>query len=265
MHSALRIVFLLVALTGLLPAHADEIYTIDLHHRRAEEIMPVIRPLLSPQDALSGRGDVLILRSSDATYQRVLSLVNKLDSKVQSLIVSVSRLSDIQRQRQAIGAQGNIELGPDANVRIGERDEPGVQIQAGASRHRQSETGEQTVRVIEGQPAFIAIGQTVPYTQYSYGQQTVTERPVNRGFSVVAHVHGQQVQVAISPIHERLQRGGTIAHESAQTVVSGRLGEWIPIAGSSESTSNSSRGTLSAGSSSGNQLLDYAVKVEVAH
>lgn len=98
--------------------------------------------------------------------------------------------------------------------------------------------GLMQVQAIEGKPALIQVGQTVPITSTgtdSYGElQSYTEhRNVTQGFYATAHLDGDTVQVAISSNNDRIssERADVVNVQSTDTTVIGRLGEWITVAG----------------------------------
>ena len=98
--------------------------------------------------------------------------------------------------------------------------------------------GLMQVQAVEGKPALIQVGQSVPVTSTSPdgygGAQSYTEyRNVTQGFYATASVDGETVQVAISTNNDRIssERADVVNVQSTDTTVSGRLGEWITVAG----------------------------------
>ncbi|EXF45616.1 type II and III secretion system family protein [Pseudomonas sp. BAY1663] len=86
-----------------------------------------------------------------------------------------------------------------------------------------------------------------------------------RGFYATATVHGDRVQITISSTRDRLSqnRSGVIDTQSADTRVSGRVGEWISIGGVSENASSQQDGTLRRYSTQGSQDVSMRLKVDV--
>jgi hypothetical protein len=89
---------LLVALIAVLaPAgvSAEKMRVIQLKHRPAGEIIPLIRPLLGPEDALSGTDYRLIVRASDRNLKDIEHLLAQLDVAQRQLRITVEqRIAD---------------------------------------------------------------------------------------------------------------------------------------------------------------------------
>ena len=130
--------------------------------------------------------------------------------------------------------------------------------------------GTQQVQTSEGYPALIQVGQSVPITTRSrdaYGQvyNNTEYRNVTQGFYVTASLAGDIVHLDISSNRDRVsqQQPGVIDIQQADTRVSGRVGEWISIGGSSEQSQADSSGTLRRYSTEGRGDMSMRVKVEV--
>lgn len=101
---------------------------------------------------------------------------------------------------------------------------------------------------LEGQPAFIATGQMVPYYAgpwYLYGRG-VSFQELQQGFYAVPRVRGDRVTLDIQPRSDRLAPGnsGAIDRQTVVTTVSGRLGEWITLAGTDHRMAQERSGIL---------------------
>jgi hypothetical protein len=95
----------------------------------------------------------------------------------------------------------------------------------------------QRVQALDGQPALIMAGQSVPV--YQTHQQIIGNRLVqgfdvryrdaNRGFVALPRVHGDQVTVEIYQQNDRPAYNGRFDKQAASTVLRGRLGEWLTL------------------------------------
>jgi len=102
-----RVSFALFA--GCLPAmlvvaadvQAESLAQIPLHYRMAEELLPILRPLLPPGSAITGAGNVLFVRADAATLTQVRDAVASLDRAPRQLLITVG---------QGMGAQDYIIL-----------------------------------------------------------------------------------------------------------------------------------------------------------
>jgi type II secretory pathway component GspD/PulD (secretin) len=72
-------------------ALAQSLEVIDLQHRTAEEIIPVLRPLLEPGGALSGKDYKLFVRASAANVKQLRQALAQLDRQPRQLFVSERR------------------------------------------------------------------------------------------------------------------------------------------------------------------------------
>ncbi len=252
-----RTLLILVALLVLAPqAYADRLYTIELNNRSAEEMIPVLRPMLSPQSGLSGQGYLLLLRGSEEDYQRVQGILQRLDSAPQQLVIHVRQ-----------GGGGDTlryggEVGRDGGVRV-----------YGDSSRRDEAIG-QRVMALEGQWARIAAGHQVPITNQQitrdrHGttiQRSTEYRDVTSGFEVRPQVSGDQVRLDIRTSRNRLasRPHGAIETQGIDTSITVRLGEWVTIGGINESSDHSGIGTIYATRGSSASSGTIQLRVELA-
>jgi type II/III secretion system protein len=66
------------------------IETITLHHRSAEQLIPLLQPLVEPGGALSGRDNALYLRASAGNRKQIRALVASLDRAPHRLAIWIS-------------------------------------------------------------------------------------------------------------------------------------------------------------------------------
>jgi len=247
-----------LSLLGL--AHAAEkqvLEVIPLGYRQAEEIIPMLRPLLAPGGTVSGMKNQLIVRTTPANLAELKKVLAAVDAAPRRLMISVRQTSGMDDSRDAASLQGSVGVGDNARVTVpGRRNtgDPGVSVQTGRTRvegniastqSARNDQVTQTVQVLEGNPAFIRAGQSVivPNNQVIdsltggtiiQGGQTVQ---ANTGFYATPRVSGHRVTLEISTSRERLRNPdvGAVSGQHVSTVVSGQLGEWIEIGGSTQS------------------------------
>ena len=129
-------------------------------------------------------------------------------------------------------------------------DDSRINARVWGNRSQDDEVGIQRVRAVEGQEAFIQTGKSVPVAdRYRYGWRgtggSVRYKDVPTGFYVLPRVNGDRVNLEVSPFSSRESPhgGAKFDYQTANTVVSGRLGEWIAVGGSEEDPTFSGRGT----------------------
>src|SRR5437762_14093332 len=70
---------------------AQSLQVIDLKHRTAQEVIPVLQPLLGPNDALTGSDYKLFVRANSTTVTELRRVLEQLDREPRQLVVSVRR------------------------------------------------------------------------------------------------------------------------------------------------------------------------------
>lgn len=263
------------------PGIADTLHVIALRHRPASELQPLIEPLLRPEEGISGSGFQLILRASESRREEIERLVAKLDVAARQLTVTVrhSVARDERRSRDAVsgevgvGDRGRIII-PDAadgRRRTSERDELRYRFERRESNTDTQQT--QTLRVQDGQHAFIRIGQSVPTVErvltLTGRRRAVLAEGVRyedfvSGFDVLPRVRGDTVVLEITPKLTNPGRtaAGTYRFQELQTTVTARLGEWIDLGGVIGQSSEVNRAILQSATSRSGESVSIALKVE---
>jgi len=242
---------LLIALAVLLPLNdtgADETRIIQLKYRTARDIIPVIRPLIGPDDALSGIDYRLIIRTSERNFKDIDRILGRLDVAQRSLRITVEQMAAGTDTSTSQSLSGETRTGGDARITLpakpsGDR---GLVVQKNGLRYRANDrstttktANTQTIVTLDGQAAYIRVGQSVPYVKKIIGlsrnhpaiTQGVVLHDVTTGFEVVPHVHGDRVRVEITPRLATLQNPATglADFQELATTVDVRLGEWIDL------------------------------------
>ena len=236
-----RLLFLLFLLCCTTPVSADYPLTmIELKGRTVEEMIPIIRPLVEPDGAVTGMQNQLIIRAAPDKVAEIRQLLEKLDHPPRQLMIYVRQGVATTSSDSQIQADVNAMVGKDTKVIVGQRGPEGVRVYARYAGSRSDLDATQRIRTVEGKPAFIASGQSIPIeeqTTYAAGgvlhsQTTTSYRDATTGFYVIPRLVGDRVRLEISPHMERPgARYGEFEVQQANTVVNGRLGEWITIGG----------------------------------
>jgi len=218
---------------------ASEFKIIPLQHRFAEEILPAIKPLVGVNGTATTMQNNLIIRTSPENMAEIEKVINTLDTTRQNLKITVSRnKSSLTEQNSAeISARkriGNvaIETGKMHNI---VRNGAALDIKNHQSKSQISNS--QFIQVLDGEQAFISVGQSIPYTQewvslthrYIGIQHTTEFIDINTGFAVRPKSIGKQVEVEITPRFSQLNRGGVIDFDMLTTIVRTNRGEWINL------------------------------------
>ncbi len=271
-----------------LAAQAQQVLeVITLGYRQADEVIPLLRPLLAPGGTLTGTSNRLIVRTTAANLAELKQVLAIVDSRPRQLVISVRQGAVGEATRDRTSISGSVSVGSDAQVQVppppGARRDPGVVVQGDSSRiegraisrsSAQDSSVTQTVQVLEGNSAFIRTGQSVPLTSTQInrtpGGTQVTQSTdfvnADTGFFVTPRVSGDRVTLEISTARDRVRNPGTgtVSIQRASTVVSGRLGEWIAVGGSSESAERTRSELLSQKRYSTRDERSIMLKVEEA-
>lgn len=226
-----------------------ELAVIELKHRSAEELLPIVQPLVDKGGVASGMNYQLILRTSPRNLAEIRKLLNSIDVAPRKLRVTVMQDVDRDTAERLVGISGGVgsnpritlpDSGGGAGMEIGQgRD----RLKANVISTRSLEAGRNTqqLQVLEGNRALVRTGQSMPVPQrqviqHPWGSQVVdtTEyRDVERGFYVLPRVSGDRVTVEIDAQNDAPGRGDpqAVSTQRASTTLSGRLGEWMELGG----------------------------------
>lgn len=234
---------------------------ISLRHRTADQVIPVLRPLLAPGGVLSGQFSSLIVRTSPENLAQIRAALDAIDQPARRLTISVRFDAAQDSTRSGVQTDARISnRGSSANVRIED------------SRSSLGERVDQRIQVLEGGRALISSGESRPLRQRQVIQtpsgpliqETTAIQGAATGFEVVPRLSGSTVFLEIAPQREQFAPGssGAIRSERVASTVSGRLGEWIDLGGASGVSTRSDSGILSSRERSATAHRGVWVKVE---
>ncbi|MGH8755575.1 MAG: secretin N-terminal domain-containing protein [Burkholderiales bacterium] len=265
--------------------HAEplELEVITLKYRTAQDVLPVVQPFVNRAGGtVTGTQNRLIVRTTRANLDEVRRIIASIDTLPRRLLVTVKQdtgLSAIQRSAELSGnaAVGKAQIvvpptGRNGRGLVIERQQSGnsARAQVQGSESRGNENNVQQLQVLEGNEAFISVGQSVPVPQQTIiqtpqGTQVVQNtqfRDVATGFYVKPRVSGEQVTLEVSPQRERIESGGRVDTQRVATTVSGRLGEWMELGGIDQSRTQQNSGIASRDSERNTDQRRIYIRVE---
>ena len=265
----------LLGIAGISPVLADyPIEVIELHSRSYEEILPVIQPFVGSGGTVTGMGNKLVIKAAPGRVSEIKRLLVDLDRPPKRLQITVSKGEDRARSSRGYRASADIKAG-NSQISINSPGFPVDSSRAHVRLHDRSSTtaqsSQQFVQAMEGQAAWISSGLRVPLqtTERYYGggipyQRSTTQlHDVTRGFYVVPRVHGDTVTLEIAQHDDKPgRRHGIIDTQRIDTVVHGRLGEWIDLGGLDTTRSDYQGGIGRSVNMQDGQLQGIQVKVE---
>jgi len=251
---------------------ATEFKIITLQHRFAADILPAILPLVDSGGTASALQNNLVIRTNSENMAEIEQMINTLDTARQNLRITVNRnkntSSDRSKTEVAVRKRiGNVVLETESSRRM-VRD--GATLNIENQQNITHSSNNQFIQVIDGEKAFISVGQSIPYTQewvsmthrYSSTRRTTEFITIDTGFAVRPRAIGNMVELEITPRFSQMNQGGTIDFETLSTTIRASRGEWVNLADVMQQNDDISRAILGWQSnyqSSNSQLL---IKVE---
>ncbi len=245
--------FFMLLLLGLMPiavaAESTVLEVMTLKYRTAEQVMPVIQPLLDSDSTLTGMQNHLIISTTPAHLAEIKKLIGQIDRMPRRLLITVKQDSQLDQTRQAAAVSANIPLGGNARLVLpgeGTAATPGVHASLSDKRFAGGQDAMQYIQVLEGNKASIQIGVSVPVSQRlvhvmpnnTVITDTAGYQDIMTGFEVTPQLSGDFFSLEVSPQSSALQQADTIAVQRLTTTVSGRLGEWLDIGGAIHNQQN---------------------------
>lgn len=266
-------------------ALANDIRVIQLQNRSAAEIMPLVRPLLGPEDALNGLDYRLIVRTSDARFREIERLIAQLDGAQRQLRLTLRHVETRDAARTLAELTGSVGIGNHARVAIPgdhRRDDTGVIaekrdgddfLRARAKHEMTHASGSrtETLRVADGQTAFIRTGQSVPYATRTVrrhnGRTEVQESPAydaTSGFVVRPRLAGERVTLDITPRQASISdpRTGVTNIRELATTIQVPLGAWTDLGSVLGASGAGHRAILQGSRADGGESWTILLRVE---
>lgn len=215
--------------------------------RPAASVIDAVRPLLGQTGSVSAFHDKLIVQGSAEQIAAVRTLLGEIDRPARRLIIEVRRTGSLSQSGRRIGYGVHTD-----NVYLG-RVPPGADAQVSVQDFETRGRGDSTQRVqaLDGRPALIRAGQSVPVYQaqqyigewgFAQGYQ-MQYRDTGSGFYALPRVHGSEVTVEIYQQHEQPSADGRFDLQQASTVLRGQIGRWMTL-GSIGDAANDSRNDI---------------------
>jgi hypothetical protein len=274
---------------GTSQSWAESNFRVFQTQQNAQSLIDTLAPLYGNQARFTARNNSLIVKAPDTLLNEIEQLLKELDKPSRNLFIEVASSLDGTGSYQQDSIEGRIKVGDNSVIksRAPAHENPNVSIRYGkngsvikTTHTRRSSTRNNPnnfkVRALEGSWAFIQTGQQVPYynrspSPYGYGRyggyrdSSVQFADVTSGFEVLPMLNGDQVTLKVRPKNRSMNREypDRIDTRSLETIVSGRLGEWIYLGGASNQINEQSRGTLHSSKRYSNQDANYRIRVNL--
>jgi len=273
-----------IAAAPLTHAAEPELRVIPLTHRLADEVVPVVRPLLAPGESVSGMDSRLIVRATPRTFAQIERLLAEIDTPRRNLRISVRHAGKGERVQDNQGVSGDMRRGntrivvtnsnhSTGGMTVGRAGPDGtVQLHSERRITTTRDASSQNLTVLDGGRAFLRVGESIPLVQpflVLVGNRLgvvagIQYYDVTTGFEVEPRIQGEQVQLAVTPrLAFRSNQGTqTVNFQELRTVVMVNPGEWMDLGGAVESTNEVNHQILSTRRNTGNEDSRFLIRVD---
>jgi type II secretory pathway component GspD/PulD (secretin) len=250
-------------------ARSDEVIieVVPVMNRPAAELQPLIEPLLDNGDSAIADGSNLLLKTAPSRLPTLLAFIKKLDTGLSNLMITVLQSTEVSADE--LNAQIRAQLSSQGR-------HPGqVYGQFSAeyyqTQKRNAHDNLQTIRTLEGKPAYIKTGAQVPVQNYQaynsgYGYTGIAQSTefveATTGFEVTPRLSGEHVLLGVAPWSDRFDARGQIQTQQVVSTLKVNLGEWVELGASDESSQGSGQRNLARSWQTHDQALRILIKVD---
>jgi len=254
---------LLFLLAQTVCAEELSLQVFSLKHRTSEEILPVLQPLVSAGGTVTGMNDQIIVRTTPENLIQIKEVLTRIDKRPQRLRIAVRQASN--------AVDTGLDQGVSGTYRSDGTSRGDFRVYGTEGYADDSQT--HFLQVIEGRPAFIQTGKSVPLPGHVVTfpgsgvlEGSIEYHDVVSGFDVIPTLNGDNVTLAISPRHSQMDPsgGGVIDRQTAETMVTGKLGEWLELGGATQNIDQDAHANLYQTRRYGSQQYHIWVKVDRA-
>lgn len=264
----ITLLFTAAASLNTTAAAETEFRMITLQHRFADDILPVVQPLVGDNGSVRAIDNYLMITAMPERLAAIEQVIAKLDVERRNIRITISHGDVSQSQRQSAEVSGRARIG-DAEIQSSANENDGIEFDIEHGQADASRSGSEFLTVLDGERAFIRVGQSIPYTQqwltlaqrYVSLQQATQFHDITTGFAVRPRYLGDRIELEVTPRIARLDSAGFIDFEELSTVVQITPGEWFDLSGAMQSRDEVSRTILS--SEQGRNTRNFSLKIKV--
>jgi hypothetical protein len=246
-------------------AMTEEMQIFELKGTTPQEMIPLIKPFVGPDGTVTGMHNQLIVRTSAERMTEVRKILQELDRAPCRLLIHVrdSMPSETEGSRAEFSVRN-------PHLQIGEGEKNRLRLKRYSTESR--EANQRTLQTLEGQPTLISSGISRPeVTRNGYiigprgGYMTGYDyKEISSGFYATVQLLGDRVRIEITTQKQAPIRGSrAISQQTTDNVVSGHIGEWLPLAATHTQQERKHSGIGSRASSESSAESEVWVKVEL--
>ena len=278
---------LIISLALLLPQSAlaenMRLEVIPLQHRMVDDVIQIIRPLVTPGGTVTGMNNQLIIKTTPSNLAEIKRILNSIDHAPRRLMITVKQnvggnLNIRENTLTAKYGSGDVQIsaGHDHSnegltVTAGDKDSH-IRFRTLDNTSRTDDRNTFKVQALEGRPAFINQGQSIPVNSSTtiitengvVVNQSTGYHEVRSGFYVLPRLNGDQVTLIATTDLSSIKAGSQAATnvQGIETTVTGRLGEWMELGGIDQSFRQSNRQNFASSSRRGQEIRSVLIKVD---
>lgn len=239
--SILRLYLLLVAFgfCAISQAETMQLEKIELQSIPAHEIIPLVKPFLAENAAISAEGYTIILKTTAENMRQVKELIRDLDIPTKQLQVTVSldpgvilQTPAANKSQQALPADKTPGKSKSAT---GPTTDSDTALLYKTKGHEVS-PGTQIIKVLQNRWSMVRTGQSIPIKKRTRNPDgTITEslsyQQINQGLRIKPHLEGQQVTLYVQPFYEADNPNGSgrKIYYKQEKIANARLGRWFGL------------------------------------
>lgn len=277
------IIYLVLLLPQFTMAEEMKLEIIPLQHRTVDDVVHIIRPLVTPGGTITGMNNQLIIKTTPSNLREIRKILESIDHSPRRLMITVK-----QNLGGSLNVHENTLTGKytSNNVHINaghDHSSEGLSVSAGnIDSHIRFRTLNNTSRIdnrntfrvqtLEGHPAFINIGQSIPVNSSTtvinengvIVNNSTDYYDVGSGFYILPRLNGDRVTLFAATDLSSVQPGRHPAPnvQGIETTVTGRLGEWMELGGIDQSFRQDTRQNFASSSRRGQEICTVLIKVD---
>lgn len=280
---------ILIFFIFLIPAilYAQDSVKVFQTQQPAQTLIPTIAPLYGNTAKITARNNTLIVKASTQILSEIEQLLNQIDKPLRNFLIEVASSLDDNDRYQQDSIEGKIKIGDNGTIvsRAPEQNNPnlstryeknGSVIKTIHTRRNNSRSNPNNfkVRAVEGNWSYIQVGQKVPYYTSHYPapynrhyplQNSVQLEDVTSGFDVYPTLNNDLVTLKVRPHNRSMDKEhpNRINTRSIDTVVTGKLGQWIYLGGTTNQLNEKEHGKTYSTKRRSDLDNNYKIKVNI--
>ncbi len=276
-------IYFVLLLPQIALAENMQLEVIPLQNRMVDDVIHIIRPLVAPGGTVTGMNNQLIIKTTPSNLAEIKEILTRIDHAPRKLMITVkqniygnSHLREDSLTGEYISENVQINTGHDhskegLSVSAGDKNS-NVQYRTLNNTARTDDRNTFKVQALEGRPAFINQGQSIPVgsstahvTKHGVVLNQSTDYYETRsGFYVLPRLNGNQVTLLAATELSSVQPDShpTANVQGVETTVTGRLGQWMELGGIDQSFNHGTRQNFSSSNVRGQELRTVLIKVD---